>query len=355
MPIIGLTDQLTHEMPRLGQLRKGAKKPQNSKKPGKDLTYFRFVCHNPDIVARFEKVYGKEPRLINCRLAFPDLERSFPTWREEWGAGSLKHRCDGETMTLWQDEEGLYHTQPEPCPYADLPDKDPGRKCKQSGLLRIIIDDLGEWAYVDAVTTGQWDCIQLTENVLEVEYMAKLASDITGRAIGIQGIPCQLKREPRMTSCPNFNGDGPRQRQEKWMLYLYVHPDYLKSLREEMSRYSLPVVDLPQLEAPTTDLEVDYHVSNGDEPVEYPETEVVDEPEPATNGKKVYYKPDFIARIKELMAEAESLEAPKNYDQSVLDEADMAELKRIGAELREHIETVKAAKTEQAKMELEAV
>ena len=69
------------------------------------------------------------------------------------------------------------------------------------------------------------------------------------------------------------------------MLYLYVHPDFNRALMEYMNRHALATVDAPQLPAP--DLEVDYHVGNGDD-VEHPETEIIDdEPEslPA-NGKE---------------------------------------------------------------------
>lgn len=346
MPIDGLTTNLEHEMPRLGQLRKGAPKPKGDKKPGVDLTYFRFVCHDPRITANFERAYGKEPRCINVHLPFPGMEQNFPTWREEHGAGSLKHRCDGKTMVLWQDKEGLYHTEPKPCPYAHLPKGDPDRKCKQTGLLRVFIDELGEWGYVDVVTGGKWDCIGLTKNVLEIENMARLASSITGRRIGVQGIPCQLKRAPRMTSCPPLDGKGPRVRLEKWMLYLYVAPGYIQALMNEMNRYSLPVVDLPRLAAPASDVEIDYYAGNGDEEIEQAETEVVEE-KPATNGRK-YNKADFIARIHELMAEAEALGQPRNIDQAILDEATLEDLKAIGKDLAAY---VAALKTEGAKQE----
>lgn len=297
MPINSLTRGLTNEMPRAGLLRKGAEKTGN--KPGEDLTYFRFVCNNPDIEARFHDVYGTEPRTINVHLAFPDLDRNFPTWREEHGKGGIKHRCDEETMILWQDDEGMYHTDPKPCPYAEYPKNDPRRKCTQKGLLRVIIDDLGEWAYVDAITGGKWDCIGLTQNVLEVEDMARRATAIKGEPIGIQGVPCQLKREPRMTSCPPRDGShGQRVRQEKWMLYLYVHPRFIRSLMEDMKRYSLPVVDLPQLGAPTPELEVDYYVGNGDD-VEQVEAEIMpdEEPERSPNGDIPRKGPDLLAYV----------------------------------------------------------
>jgi hypothetical protein len=107
---------------------------------------------------------------------------------------------------------------------------------------------------------------------------------LTGRPIEVQGIPCQLKRELRMTSCPPLDGKGPRVRLEKWMLYLYVHPEFNQALMREMNKYSLPMAYAPQIAAPA-DLEVDYYVGNGDEDVEHPETEIVDEPETlATNG-----------------------------------------------------------------------
>ena len=68
MTIKGLTDKLERRMPKLGQLRKGEKKKGN--RPGKDLTYFRFVCQDPTIDRRFHEIYDKEPRLCAmCEFA----------------------------------------------------------------------------------------------------------------------------------------------------------------------------------------------------------------------------------------------------------------------------------------------
>src|SRR3990172_8739105 len=188
MPIRGLTDKPRAALPRLAQLRKGAKKT-DPKKPGQDLTYFRFVCLDDAITAQFYRAYPPEPRVVNVHLPYPDISEAFPTWREEHVAGGLKHRCDGETMVLWQDGEGLYHTDPRPCPYAGLPHGHPGRRCKESGVLRVVIPELGRWGYVEVITSSIWDCLELTNNLLAVEELAQRASVITGRTITIQGIP----------------------------------------------------------------------------------------------------------------------------------------------------------------------
>jgi hypothetical protein len=282
MSIKGLTDKPRENPPRLGQLRKGAKKT-DPKKPGADLTYFRFESIDPKIKTRFKDVYGDEPRVINVSLLFTSVEENFPTWREEHGAGGMKHRCDGETMVLWQDETGQFSTEPKPCPYADLPKGSPERKCKPSGELYVMIPELGyHWAYVQVITGSIWDCLELTNNLVAVEMMAQRASVITGRPIDMRGIPCLLKREPRMISTPS-GSDGQRVRREKWLLHLEISPTFVEKLVRSMQRYSLPVADLPQLEAPE-DLELDYEpYENGDNTIdgEFTETQP---PEIPTNG-----------------------------------------------------------------------
>jgi hypothetical protein len=340
MPIKGLTDNPQAKMPRLGQLRKGAKKT-NPKKPGEDLTYFRFVCNDPAAVEDFNGIYGSEPRAIHVFLAFNTIADTFPTWQEEHGAGGMRHRCDGETMILWQDESGLYHTEPKDCPYRDLPKGSKERKCKAVGDLWIFIPKLDRRASIQVVTGSIWDCLELTENLLDIEEVAQQASLIAGRAIGLRNIPCILTREPRMVSTPPSQPGGKRARREKWLLHLQADPAYVRMLMEATRRFALPMVDLPQIEAP--DIELDYPVENGDavvdaevREVETPEEEAPEEPE---NGKgKKYFRPDFVKRIREILAKAKALGGTKVISERVLESATIDELKRLGIELRQYLD-----------------
>jgi hypothetical protein len=331
MSIKGLTDQPRKRLPRLAQLRKGEKKTE-ANKPGKDLTYFRFVCNDPAVVELFKEKYGNEPRKIRVILPYATIEENFPTWREEWGKGSLKHRCDGETMVLWQDEHGIYQKTPKPCPYANLPKGDPGRKCKETGLLYTVLPDLLplRWGYVEAVTTSQWDCLELTANLAAIEDNIQRVSIMTGRPLSLQGVPCYLWRAPRDTSCPGPNG---RVRREKWLLHLEVDPDYMMKVQRLMQAYALPAIEAPQLSAPA--LELDYDPGEEEEI-----TEPDPEPESLNGNGRKFTRDDFVARIRALEQESADLGQPVHYDEATLDEAKPDELKAIGRELRAKVDAL---------------
>lgn len=72
-PIAGLTDT-PKSFIKLGQIRKGAPKGQNS--PGKDLDYFRVTflkgAKADELSAEFQRVYGNKPAEINVRFADHD-------------------------------------------------------------------------------------------------------------------------------------------------------------------------------------------------------------------------------------------------------------------------------------------
>jgi hypothetical protein len=304
MPIKNLTDEIEAGMPRIGKLRKGAKKP-GPNEIGKDLTYFRFDCgDDPQLTAAFEAAYGLKPRVINVFLPYDTIEDNFPTWREERGKHSLIHRCDGETMVLWQDEQGLYHREPKRCPYADLPDGDPNRKCVEKGTLHIIIPELMvvQWGYIEVRTGSKWDCIELSRNLAEVRNRAHQISLMKGQTVTMQFVPCILRRGPRMTSCPV---NGKRILQEKWLLTLEIEPEYFQNVLKATKLFALPM-QVPQLEAPIIELDYDPGDTNGG--IEYPETEILDdEPEPeeepqpqasnGNNGDVPKTGPDLLAYV----------------------------------------------------------
>ena len=91
MPIKGLTGRQP-QFPEIGQLRKGAAKPENSNRPGKDLTYFRFTSEIDGVEATFESVYGDEPSMVNVFLPFRSVDENMDAWQEEWVASGLTPR-----------------------------------------------------------------------------------------------------------------------------------------------------------------------------------------------------------------------------------------------------------------------
>lgn len=207
------------QFPMIGKLRKGAKKV-SEKKPGQDLTYFRFDTADNRAEKMFEAAYGTEPDAINVYLPRPTTDQNFSTWMEDWAAGGLKHRCDGETCTIWQQPNGTYSQEPKPCPGG----------CKEVGRLMAIIPELQRFAYVTSETHSIHDIMRLTEQMQAVEAMRGT----------LQGIPFVLRRSPVEISTPSGKG-GNRARRTKWLLSIEVAPEWAALQLEGMHRQALQI------------------------------------------------------------------------------------------------------------------
>ncbi len=215
MPIVGLTDRGAM-FPQIGILRKGDVK-KDEKKPGADLTYFRFDSDDQDAVMAFNAAYGAEPRSIRVFLPFQTTNENFEAWREEWVSGGLKHRCDGQICVRWQTPQGTYSTVAKPCPGG----------CKQVGRLRVIVPELRRMAYVTVLTTSIHDIIEIDSNLLALE---------TSRG-DLRGIPLLVKRVPREISTPG--ADGKRVRREKWLISIEAQPQWVDMQLTAMQRAAL--------------------------------------------------------------------------------------------------------------------
>ena len=231
MPIKGLTNQAP-QFPLIGELRKGAPKPENGNRPGKDLTFFRFTSDLPDVVEAFEAAYDGEPRLINVFLPFQYVDENWEAWQEEWVAGGLKHRCDGEYVVRMLNDDGTY-TDPAPETV-----KCPGG-CKPSGRLKVIIRELGRLAYVLVLTTSKWDIHNL-DGQLRALYEIKR---------DLRGIPLQLRRRPERKSMPQGKK---RVRREMWLLSIEAAPTYV-----QLQLAAQEAAALPQLPETTDTIVVD--------------------------------------------------------------------------------------------------
>lgn len=216
MPIKGLTDRGA-SFPRIGELRKGGEKPAGNK-PGPDLKHFRFTSQHPEVLESFTARYGTHPTAVNVYLPFATAAENFEAWIEEWGAGSLKWRGDGETLVVWQKPDGTYSREPKPQPAGG----------KQSGRLKIIIPELGRLAYVTALTTAVNDIMEMQSTLDAYEA---LRGDL-------RGIPFVLSRVPRMVSTPGQGGQ--RVRREKWLWHLEAQPVWVQAQLSVMQRDALP-------------------------------------------------------------------------------------------------------------------
>lgn len=274
MPIPSLTDGIKNAFPRVGVLRKGAPKP-NEKQPGKDLKWFRFVTDDEAAAATFAEAFGDNPARINVMLPFATVDENFEAWMEEWGAGSLKHRCDGEVCVIWQDDNGEYKRTPKPCP----------GNCKPTGRLMVIIPELRRLAYVQVLTTSKHDIIELTANLRAAEDTAHMMRQ------DLRGIPFVLTRVPREISTPPRGNGNKRIRAEKWLLHIEPAPHWVSMQIEAAQRMAMPMIEAPG----------DIPYPNGDDDAEPITVELVEDETPPTS------------HIDESLIDKEELERAKQH------------------------------------------
>ncbi len=217
MPIKGLTDSVQAAFPRIGKLCKGGPATRSTDgkmiRMGEDLDHWRFTSDQPEVVAAFEDAYGEAPVFVNAYLPYADVDRAFQTWKEKWAAGGLVHRCDGETMTIWQDDRGQYQRTPRPC--------DGG--CDEVGRLALLIPELvsaGFVGYVTAETHGLNDLLSI-----QASLMAAAESRV-GNPLGLRGIQWRLSRRKEKVSTPMANGK--RGRRDKWLVKLEPAADWVQ-------------------------------------------------------------------------------------------------------------------------------
>ncbi|HUV66385.1 MAG TPA: hypothetical protein VMW24_21025 [Sedimentisphaerales bacterium] len=223
MPIKSLTNRAP-SFPEIGQLRKGAEKPQ--KGIGRDLDHFRFTSDIPEVAAKFAAAYNGDPRLVNVFLPFQYVDENWEAWQEHWVAGGLKHRCDGEYVVRMQKDDGTY-TDPEPgtvpCP----------GNCDPVGRLKVIVPELKRLAYVTVLTGSKNDIANLDSQLRALE----------GLRGNLQGIPLQLRRGKKSISTPMPNGK--RGRRDSWLLSIEAAPSWV-----ELQLAAQEAAAIPQLTAP---------------------------------------------------------------------------------------------------------
>jgi len=228
MPIIGMTDQ-SAAFPIVGTLRKGEAKTDN--KPGKDLTYFRFVTDDEDAEAHFNQAYPSQDELRHINVLFPykTAKENFDAWIEKWVAGGLVYRSDGETQVLWRTDQGGYSDESKPDPKPEI--KADGKRADgsgQVGRMSVIIPELGRLTTVTVMTTSKNDIVNLSRQLSSYEA---LNGDL-------RGIPFVLMRRKHMISTPG--ADGKRVRREKWLLSIETQPHYTRLHLAAIQQQALP-------------------------------------------------------------------------------------------------------------------
>lgn len=231
MPVRGLTTQVKPAFPTLGKLRKGGPKP-SATRPGPDLEYFRFTSDDKAIEAAFYASYPAQPKSIHVFLPHASLWDNWETWQEHWVAGGMKHRCDGQTCVVWQDDKGEYHDAAMiwnedhsdyrieggiPCP----------GDCKPVGRLSVILPELLQEGYVGSVTFETHSKHDLMSLQACLEDAAQKSN-----GNGLQGIEFRLYRELQPISTPikdENTGEIKRVRRSKWLVQLAPSARWVKA------------------------------------------------------------------------------------------------------------------------------
>ena len=237
MPILSLQKNRVAQFPCIGKLRKGGAKrktAQGREIMGEDLKHFRFTTDDAQAAETFAAYYGAQPQSIEVFLPYATTAENFGAWLEEYTAGGMARRCDGETQHFHRDADGKGNTTSVKC------ERLCGRKCgcKEVGRLAVIIKQLARLAYVTVETHSLYDIMQLTENLQAAEA---LRGDL-------RGIPFILSRRDREISTPGEGGK--RARRTKSLLFIEPNPEWVARQLESMRLAALPIVDVPALQAP---------------------------------------------------------------------------------------------------------
>lgn len=224
MAIRGLTDREA-SFPQIGVIHKGDVKGE--KGPGRDLTWFRFESQDVAAKQAFRDHYGLEPVALHAFVPYNTTEKNFEAWKEEWAASSLRHRCDGEYVTIQLQASGKYKI-----PGVDERVLCPGN-CKPVGRLKLIIPELKRLGYVTLQTTSIHDIMEITNNLRAIE-------ETRG---SLTGVPLIVRRVPREISTPSK--DGTRKRRTVSLVHIEARPDWVQMQLAAMAEAALPPVSIP--------------------------------------------------------------------------------------------------------------
>jgi hypothetical protein len=250
MPIKGLTDTVVPAFPRLGKLRKGGEKQQKRRSDGstyetygKDLPYFRFTSDRADVAAAFTRAYGEQPATLQVYLPYQRIEDNFSTWKEQWKSGGMVHRCDGVTMTIWQ-ENGKYVQGAKPCPWKDNPDhKD---ACKEIGRLTVILPELWKAGYVGYVTMETHSL----HDIMNIQAALMATMEARGdNPMGLRGIEFTLRKSLEPVSTPR---DGNRVTEQKYLVRLEPMATWASLQLQAAQQVAMGMLPAPQVVNQTT-------------------------------------------------------------------------------------------------------
>lgn len=237
-PILDIQAKAEATFPKLGVIRKGAKKGQN--KPGQDLTHFR-LDDAAEVAEAYQALYGTtEPREMGIFLPFDDLDRVFRAYHELYSAGTLLCQGDGKQVQYMRNPQTgqllarngyavvdfqvgqakFAIGESIPCPGMAHGLYPHCAKCKPHGYLMAIIPEVKRFGYYEFKTTSFYDILNLTGNLRAIMALNN------GR---LTGVPLVVRRAPQQISTPT--PDGKRVRREKWLLSIEAAPGWVDMMQ----------------------------------------------------------------------------------------------------------------------------
>lgn len=255
MPILGLTQnsEIGSGLPLIARLHKGEKKTGNA--PGKDLDYFR-VTFEPGFESFQEdwvSMYGDKPDSFErVYVTYGTVQEAFSSWKEEWSATAMLHRCNGEKQVAWYHEQTqTYSTAQEKCAVNHVSKP---CACTNIGRLNLLIPEfiemVGVLGYVMVSTHSINDILTVYKTLADIER-------INGTLLGV---PFSLGRATRKISAPITKKDGSptRMNVNKSLFWLYPDPDYTRQvLLPRLASTGGFLSAQPQLASGTAQISVD--------------------------------------------------------------------------------------------------
>jgi hypothetical protein len=253
MPIRGLTDQQqpgSHGLPEIARLYKGEPKPEDGRRPGRDLDHFRVEFQPEYEILRplFIQLYGDKPTEFEpVFFAGATVDEVFATWKEEWTATAMLHRCDGEYQVAhYNPQSGYYSTAKIECAVTS----GEGCACKQIGRMSLLLPELVDAAGILGTVSVS------THSLNDILTVHRYLSTIQRMHGTLAGVPFRFGRSKREMSVPKTakNGEytGERMKVKKSLFYIHVTADFTQERLLPAMANLLPVPsDLPEMESGT--------------------------------------------------------------------------------------------------------
>lgn len=259
MPLVGITTETENRLPLLGRIYKGDKRPEDGRKPGKDLEYFR-VEFSPEYTFLrpiFDRLYGTKPtRFDRVFLHGSTPDQAFSTWNEEHAANRMIRRCDNTQQVKWFDQDtGNYRFDPIPCVQPSKTNNaEHSCECSFIGRLSIILPDLmaasGAIGYF-LLSTHSINDIHALHGVISFIH-----KQVMVRGIPLETVPFVLGRVEREIDVPvpdrRDKSKMTRTKVKKWLLFLQADREFASQLMIGSSVPQLPPPDDDVWEEPAT-------------------------------------------------------------------------------------------------------